>query len=526
MMNVVALCLVLTTLTTAVWSPAQQEAKIIKEDIIVKEGHRTVVVEYEKDDGNTKVSISPQGAHEGLQKSSKNDENGKHDSTVEHAKEKLEDESGHKVTPRELICDAFGKCKHKIASAIGKTKDMVSEKVHEATDMVYEVEEEAKETVTDALGKVKDTVARKASEVSNKAKDTTDEASDKATEAKERVKNAASDIAKEAKQRVKDAASVVSDKAKEIVAEKANGVEKGVKETVDTAKTLQGDTKRNASMKIEATKAKASEKVKEAEENIGGVSEEIEERVQRAKEKGKKDLEEIIGRGLEVAYDVSGYFFSPESTASVMGIFQLLGLAIAYGMSFWVTFISSYILAGALPRQQFAILQSKIYTVYFKAMAYSVGTVLAGHLFSQRKTMSSGSGAMVQGFNLFASLLSVLFNLRYLEPRATKVMFERMKLEKEEGRGILETSTEEQSARVYNSVGESLGAKVSSSPTTENPSSTPLEKPNDAAAKSEMVRLSQTLKKLNSYSSFLNVLTLMALTWHLVHLGQGLHTLC
>ncbi|MBA0632381.1 hypothetical protein Godav_001139, partial [Gossypium davidsonii] len=69
-----------------------------------------------------------------------------------------------------------------------------------------------------------------------------------------------------------------------------------------------------------------------------------------------------------------------EALNTVMGIVNLLGLATAYGMSVWVTFISSYILAGQLPRQQFGVVQSKIYPVYFRAMAYSIGMALLGHL--------------------------------------------------------------------------------------------------------------------------------------------------
>nr|XP_027091300.1 uncharacterized protein LOC113712189 [Coffea arabica] len=556
MMNIVALCLVLTTLATAgVWSPTPEKVNNDKEDVILKEGHRTVVVEFEKDDGNTKVSISPQEAvHEGFvhkPSSSRVDEKGPHDSSikgkvsdsVENVKENLKDEQEeagdpHKATPRELVCDALGRCKHKIASAIGKTKEMVSENAHEAADKVYEVEEEAKEAVTDAYDKVKGTVERKAHEASDKAHEAKerakDAARDKAHEVKERVKDAASEKAceaeesvkdaatgaaskvKEAKERVKDAANEVSGKAKEKVAEKVHEVKGEVGEAVDTAKTLQGDVEGNLSKLVEATKGK----VKEAEENVEGISKEGEEVIERVKEKGKKGFKGILRRGREVVYGFFGYVFSPESLAFGMRILQLLGLAGAYGMSIWVTFISSYVLARALPRQQFAILQSKIYPVYFQAMAYSVGLVLVGHLLSRRKRVSSGAGDTLQGFNLLASLLMLLINLKYLEPLATKVMFESMKLEKEEGRGV-EISKEEQSDGVVDSITEPSSVKASSTATKTSPSSsTPHERPEAAASQCEIVRLSEALRKLNTISSFLNVLTLMALTWHLVHLGQ------
>ncbi|KAM0977039.1 hypothetical protein EV1_019636 [Malus domestica] len=42
---------------------------------------------------------------------------------------------------------------------------------------------------------------------------------------------------------------------------------------------------------------------------------------------------------------------------------------------------------------------------------------------------------MLHNYNLIAALSMILFNMMYLEPRSTKVMFERTKIKKEEGRG-------------------------------------------------------------------------------------------
>ncbi|KAG6388864.1 hypothetical protein SASPL_150300 [Salvia splendens] len=126
-MKFFALCLVLTSLATA-QSPNPRE-----EDVIVKEGRRVVVVEYEKDDGNTKVLISPQD---------KPDENIS-DNLVKKVKEassSVVDEMGDlvgkiqdgenvqsKFWPRELVCDACGKYKHKLALAFAKTAEAAEE---------------------------------------------------------------------------------------------------------------------------------------------------------------------------------------------------------------------------------------------------------------------------------------------------------------------------------------------------------------------------------------------------------------
>ncbi|KAL0432121.1 UNVERIFIED_CONTAM: Transmembrane protein [Sesamum latifolium] len=219
---------------------------------------------------------------------------------------------------------------------------------------------------------------------------------------------------------------------------------------------------------------------------------------------------------------------------SVAGVLHLLGFGAAYGMGLWVTFASNYVLAGALPRYQFAMVQSKIYPVYFKAMAYSVGTALLGHLMSQRKKLSPLSmGMLLPAFNLMASLVMTLVNLLYLEPRATKVMFERMKKEKEEGRGrAKEGQATGPSARVVESTTETAagrGPVVGGGGATTTEEATQ-EKLDDAVAKPEMPTKSSEillcLRRLNSYSSLLNVVTLMSLTGHLVCLGQRLHTVC
>ncbi|KAF3639269.1 hypothetical protein FXO38_22779 [Capsicum annuum] len=93
-----------------------------------------------------------------------------------------------------------------------------------------------------------------------------------------------------------------------------------------------------------------------------------------------------------------------------------------------------------------------------------------------------------------------------------KVMFERLKLEKEEGRGI-HISNSEQSSRGVESILDPTRTKTTSQTTT-----TTKQAEMSPEQSAQSVKLSQKLNKLNSYSSFLNVLTLMALTHHLVHL--------
>lgn len=280
-MNVLGVSLLLTSLAAAgIFSPNEKQGA----STIVKEGHRVVVVEYDQDGPhNTKISISPEQIKEAA-------------SVVPNLGQGISQDYAPNFmhAPKELICDAYGKCKHKIAEAAEKTKDKAHEALHKK---------------------------------------------------------------KEAARQVGD---VVYDKARD-----AQGYAQA------TVETVRGHIARNSS------------NVKDAIINHLGIG---------------------IGH-----------------LDTVMAVVNILGFATAYGMCVWVTFISSYVQSRAMPRQQFAVLQSKIYPVYFRAMAYTLGLALLGHVLSHTKTLFLNKSHMLQAYNLVASLLTVFVNSLYLEPRATKV---------------------------------------------------------------------------------------------------------
>uniref|UniRef100_A0A453C0F4 TMEM205-like domain-containing protein n=1 Tax=Aegilops tauschii subsp. strangulata TaxID=200361 RepID=A0A453C0F4_AEGTS len=68
--------------------------------------------------------------------------------------------------------------------------------------------------------------------------------------------------------------------------------------------------------------------------------------------------------------------------------------------------------------RQLGVVQSKLYPVYFRAMAYCVGLALAAHLLGRER---SSFAARAQSFNLLSALGLVLANMLLLEPKATKV---------------------------------------------------------------------------------------------------------
>lgn len=107
-------------------------------------------------------------------------------------------------------------------------------------------------------------------------------------------------------------------------------------------------------------------------------------------------------------------------------------------------------------------------------------------------------------------------------------MFERLKLEKEEGKGRDAADlTPEPMPPV------SVAATTATTRTTTEAISGGRRTTVAAArmaeqevVKSKMAKLNGRLKNLNTYSSFFNVLALMGLTWHLVYLAQRLQMSC
>ncbi|TYG37552.1 hypothetical protein ES288_D13G150500v1 [Gossypium darwinii] len=286
-------------LSLLVVSSLAMTATFGRDDVILKEGHRFIVVEYDQDGKhNTKVSISSPSLH---QQTDQGQYFGKETMkdiasalpNVGHAHGISQRKAGsRRHSPGELIRAAFEKCTPRVATTLCNTKDKVSDIAHEA----------------------------------NKLKQAT---SGTAHEAKEKVKDKAWETAQEVKEK-----SI--DKAKEaaIIAK-------------DTAKMMGADIVTNKSEQVENVQEKAMEEAG------------------RAANKVKTSANKFLD-GLK-------YMTSMEALNIVMGIANLLGLARAYGISVWVMFISCYTLAGLLPRQQFGVVHNKIYPVYFREIAYSIG---------------------------------------------------------------------------------------------------------------------------------------------------------
>jgi len=383
MMNVVAIVLVLSTLAAAgVWSraPPPPPAAPHHGDHVVREGRRVVIVEYERelrlsteDGGSVKVKetrVLPPDALDGVE-----GDGGVFDEAL----------------------GAVKRCKDRLCGAGRK------------------VEEGAKEAVWDA----KDSAENMAFDAAQKGKEAMKSAKDKASEAAQQ--------GKEAVRSAKDKASEAAHEGKETV----TSAKDKVSEAAGKAKEKASDIQHGASEATKAAKERVSEAARHAKDTVRSARDSVSDIAQRAEEHGQevkaraaevgKNLTDIARRARDVASDAAAYHLGApglEAARTATAVMHLLGFATAYGACVWVTFVSSHVLAAALPRQQLGMLQSKLFPVYFRAMAYGVGLALAAHLLG-REHRSVASRA--QSFNLLAALGLVLANMLLLEPKATKV---------------------------------------------------------------------------------------------------------
>uniref|UniRef100_A0A7N0UWY5 TMEM205-like domain-containing protein n=1 Tax=Kalanchoe fedtschenkoi TaxID=63787 RepID=A0A7N0UWY5_KALFE len=304
--------------------------------------------------------------------------------------------------------------------------------------------------------------------------------------AKERAEHLSRQVAEEAKEAAKDAflkaAGAVYEKSKEVgsdvgakIAHKAIQGTKGVaadamqtmKTTKETGNTIEKDVMKNVTTVVSSVKANA----------VNGTS--------------------------VLVWD------------GILSSVHLIALSVAYGKGVWVTFVSSRILTRSLSRRQLGIVQSKIYPVYYRSVGYGVSIALVTHMLGGRLRFLQDAGHLIQALNLMAAVVMNLANLIYFEPRATRVMFERMKVEKEEGTGrdaylVAEHSRTQEPVTVAT-------AEATTSSTVAGPGGRLSE---EDVRQSRIPQLSDRLKKLNAYTTILNMLTLACMTWHLVYLGR------
>ncbi|WOH08685.1 hypothetical protein DCAR_0728130 [Daucus carota subsp. sativus] len=498
MMNGVALLLILGSVCSGiVWSPEVSQNNQ-NSNIIIKEGHSVVVVEYvgEGKEGKTKVSIYPKDYYDGLEK-------------VEEAKEFVSENVGKVknivVEGRGKVMDGVDKVKEVVGEGSSKVKDKVKEVAGEGSSKVKDGAHEVKEFVDERSSRVKDEVHKikeAVGERSSKVKDGAHKVKELVGEGSEKVKDAAhkvieSDTMETPRRALEDIKSNLSNLA---------DIDRhDIEEVVCDAfgKCKQGLEKVEGATKVGVTKG-----VGKMKEVVADGSSKVKDVTEKVKDSGAMDTPKRGVEDIQRNVSMIGDTIEAPRMNSLMGVVQLLGFSISFGMSMWMTFVSCYILGDALPREQFGMLQSKLYPIYYKIQAYSTGVALMAHLFSRGKKIVSSSAEIFYSINLVMSLLMSLGNFLYLEPKATQIMSERFKVEKEEGR---EGVTSHPRSGIADDAGDPVTATT--------------EQQGEVRAETHTARLSEKLQMINRISSYANIAALISLSMHMVYLGLHIQVL-
>ncbi|MCO5568644.1 hypothetical protein L7F22_022343 [Adiantum nelumboides] len=156
-----------------------------------------------------------------------------------------------------------------------------------------------------------------------------------------------------------------------------------------------------------------------------------------------------------------------------------------YGIALWITFLSGHLLSRTLPRQQLGVVQSKLFPVYLRMITACVALCGLTHaLLHPWQSADRSEHWQYVNFGLCTGL--ALLNMLVVEPKATKMMFEKLRVEKEEGRG-------------------QSGEEVS-----------------DDIVKQRIANIDTKFRGLHQMASYLNLGIVAGLSWHLWYLANRL----
>ncbi|KAL4427167.1 hypothetical protein ABPG77_001171 [Micractinium sp. CCAP 211/92] len=137
-----------------------------------------------------------------------------------------------------------------------------------------------------------------------------------------------------------------------------------------------------------------------------------------------KNIVRLLAATAVVAAAARGTAYLP---ATGVAFVHLLAYGTWLGTIVWTTFVAGFTMFKNLPRQTFGRLQSKLFPLYFGLSAACCAIQLGVLGFTA--PAAPQKELLLLGIGLGSSLL----NLLYVEPCATKVMFQRYALESAEG---------------------------------------------------------------------------------------------
>ncbi|KAF8610662.1 hypothetical protein BDV93DRAFT_517756 [Ceratobasidium sp. AG-I] len=179
---------------------------------------------------------------------------------------------------------------------------------------------------------------------------------------------------------------------------------------------------------------------------------------------------------------IHSLFTGLKDTVSVKAVYQLL-FAYVFGSTLWGSFIAGFIAYRALPKQQFGLLQSRIFPIFFSTSTAVTATLFAiwatVHSDVREDSFNFQKPAVTQAWVLMFAVLSHATNLFYFGPETSRIMFQRHKLERSEKKQY-----------------------------------------NDPTASPEMKQLNKQFGALHGISSLVNLLSFLCLVVHGVWIGN------
>jgi uncharacterized protein (UPF0333 family) len=216
-----------------------------------------------------------------------------------------------------------------------------------------------------------------------------------------------------------------------------------VSETAGRTKDATLDTANRASETVKQTANKASESVKQATDKA---SESVKEMAEKTGvDKLTKD----------------------SFLRKLWRFVHLVTWGVAFGAAVWMTFMSGRVLSQNMPREQFRTVQTKMFPSYLRFLTAAEGVLAFLYTFLTHSSKW-------QTLNLLFLVGTTAYNAYVLEPQTTKLYLDRLRLEKEEGKGL---------------------------------------NPGDHVSE-ELDEKNKKFKELHGYSATLNLLSLAGLTYH------------
>lgn len=183
----------------------------------------------------------------------------------------------------------------------------------------------------------------------------------------------------------------------------------------------------------------AASRAKDAVVNTGNRAKDSVKDMTRQSEKTASDYSQKGKESLGAGAAAIGARTSAKSGrfSRVLSFLHLLAYAVTFGSAVWMTFISGRILSRSIPREQFRNVQTKMFPYFLKFMVS--GEAAVALLYALMGGISSK-----WLFGLLLLVAATAYNAFVLEPKTTKIYLERLRMEKEEGRGMSDNLTDKQ----------------------------------------------------------------------------------